>query len=33
MHRRTKQEKSLSPDNHNGVVNQLEPDILEGEVK
>ena len=32
MHR-TVQKKSSDPDNHNGVITHLEPDILECEVK
>ena len=32
MHRRTLK-KNLDPDNHNGVITHLEPDILECEVK
>ena len=33
IHRRTIQERSSWPDNHNGVITNLEPDILECEVK
>ena len=33
MHRRTIQKRSLYPDNHDGVITHLEPDILECEVK
>ena len=34
IHRRTVQKKDLhDPDNHNGVITHLEPDILECEVK
>ena len=34
IHRRTIQKKDLhDPDNHNGVITHLEPDILECEVK
>ena len=33
IHRRTIQKKSNDPDNHNGVITHLEPDILECEVK
>ena len=33
IHRRTTQKKVNDPDNHNGVVTHLEPDILESEVK
>ena len=34
MHRRTVQKKVLNgPDNHDGMVTHLEPDILECEVK
>ena len=33
IHRRTIQKKLNDPDNHNGVIIQLEPDILECEVK
>ena len=33
IHRRTTQKRSSYPDNHNGVVTHLEPDILECEVK
>ena len=33
IHRRTIQKISLYPDNHNGVITHLEPDILEYEVK
>ena len=33
MHRRTVQERSYDPDNHDGVITHLEPDILECEVK
>ena len=34
IHRRTVQKKELhDPDNHNGVITHLEPDILECEVK
>ena len=33
IHRRTIQKGLNDPDNHNGVVTQLEPDILECEVK
>ena len=33
IHRRTIQKDHHEPDNHNGVITQLEPDILECEVK
>ena len=33
IHRRTVQKRSYDPDNHNGVITHLEPDILECEVK
>ena len=34
MHRRTVQKKVLNvPDNHDGVITHLEPDILESEVR
>ena len=33
IHRRTIQEKIHDPDNHDGVITHLEPDILEYEVK
>ena len=33
IHRRTVQKRSYGPDNHNGVITHLEPDILECEVK
>ena len=33
IHRRTVQKRSHDPDNHNGVITHLEPDILECEVK
>ena len=33
IHRRTVQKRSNDPENHNDVVNHLEPDILECEVK
>ena len=33
IHRRTVQKKLHDPDNHNGVITQLKPDILECEVK
>ena len=34
IHRRTVQKKDLhDPDNHDGVITDLEPDILECEVK
>ena len=34
IHRRTIQKKNLhEPDNHNGVITHLEPDMLECEVK
>ena len=33
MHRRTIQEDLKDPDNHNGVITHLEPDILECEIK
>ena len=32
-HRRTVQKRSHDPDNHDDVINNLEPDILECEVK
>ena len=32
-HRRTVQKNLYDPDNHNGVITHLEPDILECEVK
>ena len=33
IHRRTIQKGLNDPDNHNGVITHLEPNILEGEVK
>ena len=33
IHRRTVQKYLHDPDNHNGVITHLEPDILECEVK
>ena len=33
IHRRTVQKTSHNPDNHDGVITHLEPDILECEVK
>ena len=33
IHRRTVQKNLYDPDNHNGVITHLEPDILECEVK
>ena len=33
IHRRTIQKRSLRPDNHDGVITHLEPDILECTVK
>ena len=33
IHRRTKQKDLHDPENHDGVITHLEPDILEGEVK
>ena len=33
QHRRTVQKRSSRPDNHDGVITNLEPDILECEVK
>ena len=33
IHRRTVQKRSSHPDNHDGVITHLEPDILECEVK
>ena len=33
IHRRTVQKKLRNPDNHDGVITHLEPDILECEVK
>ena len=33
IHRRTIQKDLNDPDNHNGVITHLEPDILESEVK
>ena len=33
IHRRTIQKILNDPDNHNGVVTHLEPDMLESEVK
>ena len=33
IQRRTKQKDLHDPDNHNGLITQLEPDILECEVK
>ena len=33
IHRRTVQKRSYDPDNHDGVITDLEPDILECEVK
>ena len=33
IHRRTIQKRSYDPDNHNGVITHLEPDILVCEVK
>ena len=32
-HRKTVQKDLQDPDNHDGVINNLEPDILEGEIK
>ena len=32
-HRKTVQKDLHDPDNHDGVINNLEPDILEGEIK
>ena len=32
-HRRTVTKKIFNPDNHDGVISNLEPDILECEVK
>ena len=33
IHRRTVQKRSSQPDNHDGVITHLEPDILECEIK
>ena len=33
MHRRTIQKDLNDPDNHDGVITHLEPDVLESEVK
>ena len=33
VHRRTIQKRSSDPDNHDGVITQLEPDMVECEVK
>ena len=33
IHRRTVQKDLHDPDNHNGVITHLEPDVLEGEFK
>ena len=33
IHRKTVQKDLYDPDNHNGVITNLEPDILECEVK
>ena len=33
IHRRTIQKRLNDPENHDGVITHLEPDILEGEVK
>ena len=33
IHKRTVQKHLHNPDNHNGVITHLEPDILEWEVK
>ena len=33
IHRRTRQKNLHDPDNHNGVITHLEPDILECEVQ
>ena len=33
INRRTIQKRSSDPDNHNGVITHLEPDILECKVK
>ena len=33
IHRRTNKKDLLEPDNHDGVITNLEPDILESEVK
>ena len=33
IHRRTVQNSLNDPDNHDGVITHLEPDILESEVK
>ena len=33
IHRRTVQKRSSRPDNHNGMITHLEPDILECKVK
>ena len=33
IHRRTIQKRFHDPDNHNGVITHLEPDILECEIK
>ena len=33
IHRRTVQKRSSQPDNHDGVITDLEPDIMECEVK
>ena len=33
IHRRAKQKNLTDPDDHNGVITNLEPDILESKVK
>ena len=33
LHRRTIQKRSNNPDNHDGAITRLEPDILESEVR
>ena len=33
IHRRTIQKRSYDPDNHDGVITHLDPDILECKVK
>ena len=33
IHRRTIQKRSYDPDNHDGIITHLEPDILECEIK
>ena len=33
IHRRTIQKRSYDPDNHDGIITHLEPDILECKIK